>query len=45
MAGVEVDVQTVDDIDPGEPKNMSFLLAFEFTQAAPQSFFLNDVAS
>ena len=37
-------VHTVRDIDPDEPVNMSFLLAFELVQAAPQSFRLNDVA-
>ena len=41
---VAVAVHTVRDIDPDEPVNMSFLLAFELTQAAPQSFWLNDTA-
>ena len=40
----EGDLHTVADIDPGEPKNMSVLLALELAQAAPQSFCLNDVA-
>ena len=35
---------TVDDIDPEEPVNMLFLLAFEYTQAAPQSLRLKDTA-
>ena len=30
-------VQTVDDIDPDEPTNISCLVAFELTQAKPQS--------
>ena len=34
----------VHTIDPGEPENISFLLAFDWTQAAPQSFCLNDFA-
>ena len=34
----------VHDIDPGEPLNMKFLVAFEWTQAAPQSCCLNEVA-
>ena len=36
---------TVREIDPGEPSNMRCLLAFERTQARPQSFCLNDFAS
>ena len=43
----EADVVVVDavfDIDPDEPENMSILLAVDSTQAAPQSFCLNDVA-
>ena len=32
------------DIDPDDPVNMSYLLASEWTQAAPQSFCLNDAA-
>ena len=31
-------------IDPSEPSNMSSLLAFEFSQAAPESSWSNDVA-
>ena len=42
-AGENVDV-VHPDIDPDEPSNMRFFLAFEWTQAAPQSFFLNDFA-
>ena len=38
------DVHTVRDIDPGEPSNISFLLASDRTQAAPQSSCLNDAA-
>ena len=38
-------VHTVGDIDPGDLLNMRFWLAFELTQAAPQSSRLNDVAS
>ena len=29
---------TVSEIEPDEPTNMPFLLAFEWTQAGPQSF-------
>ena len=43
-AGVRSDVHTVRDIDPDESVNMSLLLAIELTQAAPQSFWLNDLA-
>ena len=39
------DVHSVRDIDPDESVNMSILLAFERTQAAPQSLCLNDAAS
>ena len=42
--GTGVGVHTVSDIDPDEPANIELLLAFEWTQAAPQSFCLNDVA-
>ena len=38
------DVQTCDEIDPYEPPNMEYLVAFERTQAAPHSFCLNDDA-
>ena len=31
-------------IDADDPANMTFLLAFEWTQAAPHSFCLNDDA-
>ena len=41
---VGADVHTDSDTDPGEPRNMQSLLAFEWIQAAPQSFCLNDVA-
>ena len=37
-------VHTIFNIDPGESRNMSFLLAIELTQASPQSFWLNDFA-
>ena len=36
---------TVRDIDPRDPPNIKFLLAFERTQGAPQSVCLNAVAS
>ena len=36
---------TVCDIDPDDPSNIKFLLAFEWTQADPQSLCSNDVAS
>ena len=35
---------TFRDIDPDDPVNISFWFALELTQAAPQSFWLNDVA-
>ena len=41
---MRADLHTVRDIDPGELVNMPFLIAFELTQAAPQSFWLNDLA-
>ena len=41
---VEVDVQTVDDIDPGDSLNMSTLVALEFTQETPQSVWSKDFA-
>ena len=44
LAGVVTGVHTVRDIDPGERSNIECLLAFECTQAAPQSWCLNDVA-
>ena len=40
-----LDLHTVRDTDPDEPTNTSLLLAFERTQAAPQSLRLNDTAS
>ena len=36
--------QSVFDIDPDDPANISFLLAFEWTQVAPQIWCLNDAA-
>ena len=45
VAGVEAAAHTVSEIDPGEPANMNFLLAFESTQTAPQSFWLKEFAS
>ena len=44
---VGADLHAVRDIDPDGPANinMSFLLAFELTQAIPQSFCLNEAAS
>ena len=44
MPTAGADVHTVSDIDPGDPSNMRFLVAFEWTQTAPQSCCLNDVA-
>ena len=44
VGGVGFASHTVCEIDPGEPTNMSCMLAFEWTQAAPQSFCVNDVA-
>ena len=38
------DVHTVRDIDPDEPINVKVLGALEWTQAAPQSFRLNNIA-
>ena len=38
------DVHTARDIDPSDPSNIRFWLAFEFIQAAPHSSILNDVA-
>ena len=43
--GVGADAHIVREIDPYEPANMLSLLAFEWTQAAPQRFCLNDAAS
>ena len=45
VGGVGTDGHAVRGIDPEEPANMLVLLAFEWTQAAPQSFHLNDIAS
>ena len=42
--GVGTDVHSVCDIDPEVPANMRVFIAFELTQAAPQSFCLKDVA-
>ena len=44
VAGASVVVHTVGDIDPGEKSNMICFVAFERTQAAPQSVCLNDFA-
>ena len=41
----EAGVHTSDDIDPNDPVNMAFLVAFEWTQASPQSLCWNEVAS
>ena len=43
--GGVVCVHTVREIDPGDASNINSLLAFEWTQATPQSVCLNDVAS
>ena len=43
-AGLGVRVQTVREIDPFEALNMRSLVAFEWTQEAPQSCCWNDVA-
>ena len=40
----EVVVHPVCDMDLPESRNMSVLLAFEWTQADPQMFCLNDIA-
>ena len=45
VVSVVADVHTFHDIDPGELVNIMFLLAFEWTQAAPQSVCWKDVAS
>ena len=45
ISSVGVHVHTVRDIDPDEPVNMSFFIAFERTHAGPQSSCLNDTAS
>ena len=44
VVSVAADPHTTREIDPDEPANMPFLLAFELTQAAPQRFCLNDFA-
>ena len=44
-AGLFLFLHTLRDIDPGEPTNISFLLAFESIQAVPQSLCVNDAAS
>ena len=44
MPGVGPNVDKVRNINPCEPLNMSFLIAFESSQASPQSCCLNDVA-
>ena len=42
---VVLEEHTRADIEPNDPVNMSFLLAFERTQAAPHNFCLNDDAA
>ena len=42
VASVGDNMCTICDIDPDDPSNMRFLLAFECTQAAPESLFLNE---
>ena len=37
-------MHTVLDIDPDEPENIAVLFALEYTQAAPQSWCLNNIA-
>ena len=44
LPGMRIGVLTFADIDPIEPVNMRFLVALEYTQAAPQSRRLNDAA-
>ena len=44
VTGVAAGVHAVRGIDPKEPPKMSFLLALDRTQAAPQSFRLKDSA-
>ena len=44
VATVSAGMQAIDDIDPGEPSNISFWLALELTQAASRSFWVNDSA-
>ena len=44
VTGVGVDVHSGCDIDPDVPVNMSVFVAFELSQAAPQSSCLKDVA-
>ena len=44
MLIVGADEHTVCEIDPGDPWNMNFLVAFEWTQADPQRLWLNDDA-
>ena len=44
LVNVGAEVHSVGDIDPDETTNMSFLLALDRTQAAPQSFCLNAFA-
>ena len=45
VAGGGYDMHTARAIDPGDPLNIMFLLAFEWIQASPQSVCSNDVAS
>ena len=44
VGSVEADVHTGSNNDPDVPANVRVLLAFELTQAAPQSFCLKDSA-
>jgi hypothetical protein len=44
VAIAAVVVHTVDDIDPGEPVNISLFVAFEVNQETPHSFWLKDCA-
>ena len=44
VATAEAGVHSVFDIDPSEPANMRTFVAFELTQAAPQSCCLKDAA-
>ena len=37
-------LHTLDEMDPGEPENISIFDAFEYTHACPQRYFLKDFA-
>ena len=43
VIGVRAGVHIVLGIEPGDCSNMSLWVAFKWTQAGPQSFWLNDV--